>query len=396
MAREQALALELEISRVGQSGTTSHYPCAPLHKTLLSPKPSHPHRRARGRPQAPRLRGSFTGFPGRGSARSMGNPCATGGNSVLLETQEPAFKWKIQGFSAQLLRGAISSCSARFDCCGYKWYLGLTPSHKAVRAGPPQVAVCLGLARTSWMPGYFISAVFELSIYNHSNGTYCGRKASYVFHVKNWQSDRKCLIPLAELLNSCEFLVDDSCVFGVKILDEKVHSLKMKPTPVVLQNKPITTQNLFLHKEGFIEGTYTWNMTDFLDLALKPSVLSPGFEVGGYKWHIKMYPRGDEGSTRSMSLYLYLHSPDELPRESGRMIELTLTILNQIYAGECYNYKLQHRFVFAGTTRCGWPNFIPRKTLKSKSRGYLVGSNCIVKADISIIGLSSEASAGMA
>ncbi|XP_071685494.1 MATH domain and coiled-coil domain-containing protein At3g58370-like [Lolium perenne] len=244
------------------------------------------------------------------------------------------------------------------------------------------------------MSGYFISAVFELSIYNHSNGTSCGRKASYVFHVKNLQSDRKCLIPLAELLNSCEFLVDDSCVFGVKILDAKVHSLKMKPSPVVLQNKPITTQNLFLHKEAFIEGTYTWNMTDFLDLALKPSVLSPGFEVGGYKWHIKMYPRGNEVSTRSMSLYLYLQ--DELPRESGPMIELTLTILNQIYVGECYNYKLQGRFVFASMTSYGWSNFIPHKTLKSKSGGYLVGSNCIVKADISIIGLSSEASAGMA
>jgi hypothetical protein len=55
--------------------------------------------------------------------------------------------------------------------------------------------------------------------------------------------------------------------------------------------------------------------------------------------HIKMYPRGNEVSTRSMSLYLYLQ--DELPRESGPMIELTLTILNQIYVGECYNYKLQ-------------------------------------------------------
>jgi hypothetical protein len=107
------------------------------------------------------------------------------------------------------------------------------------------------------------------------------------------------------------------------------------------------------------------------------------------------------------------------------MIELTLTIVNQFHKGERYNYKHQGlplhdclsilleptsilqlillyyvviagRFVFAGTNGWGWPNFIPRGTLKSKSGGYLVGSNCIVKADISIIGLSSETSADKA
>jgi hypothetical protein len=105
-------------------------------------------------------------------------------------------------------------------------------------------------------------------------------------------SDRKCLIPLAELQNSSEFLVGGSCVFGVKILNATVCSPKMKPTPLGLQNKTTTTQNLFLQKEGFIKGTYTWSMTDFLDLALKPSVLSPVFQVGGYKWYASFYVAG--------------------------------------------------------------------------------------------------------
>ena len=119
--------------------------------------------------------------------------------------------------------------------------------------------------------------------------TPCIWAASYVFHVKNIQSDRKCLIPLAQLLNSCEFLVEDSCVFGVKILNAKVHSPIVKPAPIVLHNKPITTQNLFLQKERFIKGTYTWSMTNFLELALKPSVLSPVFQIGGYKWYALFY-----------------------------------------------------------------------------------------------------------
>jgi hypothetical protein len=50
-------------------------------------------------------------------------PCVQIADSVLLETHEPDFKWKIHGFSAHLLKGAISSYSSWFDCCGYKWYV---------------------------------------------------------------------------------------------------------------------------------------------------------------------------------------------------------------------------------------------------------------------------------
>jgi hypothetical protein len=61
-----------------------------------------------------------------------------------------------------------------------------------------------------------------------------------------------------------------------------------------------------------------------------------------------------------------------------------------------YLVAIAGRLVFVGMNVWGWPNFIPRKTLKSKSGGYLVGSNCIVKADISIIGSSSESLASVA
>jgi hypothetical protein len=42
-----------------------------------------------------------------------------------------------------------------------------------------------------------------------------------------------------------------------------------------------------------------------------------------------MYPLGDQYINSSLSLYLYLHDPSELPPECGMMIELTLSILDQ-------------------------------------------------------------------
>jgi hypothetical protein len=38
----------------------------------------------------------------------------------------------------------------------------------------------------------------------------------------------------------------------------------------------------------------------------------------------------------------------------------------------------------------GWSNFIRLKTFKDPSRGYLLGSNCVLKADITIIGSSND------
>jgi hypothetical protein len=91
------------------------------------------------------------------------------------------------------------------------------------------------------------------------------------------------LIPLEELLKSSAFLVDDSCVFGVEILKIDVSSPEMKS--VAVQKKATTVQNLFVQKKGFIKGTYTWTMNNFLELDSQHFVRSPTFEVGGHKWY---------------------------------------------------------------------------------------------------------------
>ncbi|TVU30378.1 hypothetical protein EJB05_21994, partial [Eragrostis curvula] len=204
------------------------------------------------------------------------------------------------------------------------------------------------------------------------------------FNVKKTHSEKLCMIPLEELLkSSSDFLIDDSCVFGVRILKAALSSPEKKP--VVVSKKPITEQKLFLQKKELIKGAYTWTMDNYLDL--KHPVVSSAFEIGGHKWYINMHPLGDQYSTKSLSLYLHLHDPSKLPSESGMMIEVTLSIVDQEH--EKHNIQ-QGRFTFAGKNGWGWSNFIPLKTLNDPSKGYLVGSKCIVKADITIIGSSNN------
>ncbi|TVU20462.1 hypothetical protein EJB05_36670, partial [Eragrostis curvula] len=203
---------------------------------------------------------------------------------------------------------------------------------------------------------------------------------SYNFHAKKTRSRRKCLIPLEELLKFCEFLVDDSCAFSVRILKVDVSSPEKKPG--VFPDKSITAvQNLFLKNKEFIDGTYTWSLKKITwtlkeILELKHRALSPVFTVGGHKWRIQIYPLGDRSSTRSVSLYLQMLEldPKELSAESRMMIELTLSILDQKHG---QNYSLTGRFVFGRNVCWGWRKFVPQETLMDRRKAILWGRSAL-------------------
>uniref|UniRef100_A0ACD5U687 Uncharacterized protein n=2 Tax=Avena sativa TaxID=4498 RepID=A0ACD5U687_AVESA len=304
--------------------------------------------------------------------------------ALLGKTHVPDFEWKIHDFPALLDTKATSATTAPFDCSGFKWCLQLSPMHKKNGDETPYVALALMLWPYMLEEDHMVHAVFEFSIYNHSNRMYCGCKADYNFYLKNNYSKKKCLIPLQELLKSSAFLVDDSCVFGVEILKIDVSSPEKKA--VVVQHKATTVQNLFVQKKGFVEGTYTWTVNNFLELEVKQCVHSPSFEVGGHKWCIVMYPRGDKCSTDCLSLFVYLDARNDQPLEFKNVVKMTLCIQDQ------KNGK--HVTITSGLVEYanawGWPNFIPLKKFKDPSGGYLVESNCIVKVDLTIVGSSND------
>ncbi|CAM0958244.1 unnamed protein product [Alopecurus aequalis] len=303
--------------------------------------------------------------------------------ALLGKSHVPDLEWKIHDFSAIVERKATSTCGT-FDCYGYKWYMEVSPMHKKIVGGTPYVALRLMLWPYMLEKGHTVHAVFEFSVYNHSNRMYCGCKANYSFELKHYYSKKKCLIPLQELRKSSAFLVDDSCVFGVKILKIDVTSPEKKA--VVVQQKATTVRNLFVQKKGFVKGTYTWNVNNFLELELKDFIRSPTFEVGGHKWYITMYPRGDKCSTNCLSMFLFLDASNELPLESRNVVEMTLSIEDQ-KNGKSFT---RTSGLAAFGSAWGWTDFVPLKKFKDLSRGYLTELNFIVKADITIVGSSND------
>ncbi|KAF6997317.1 hypothetical protein CFC21_013552 [Triticum aestivum] len=327
---------------------------------------------------------NFTCRP-RGRGGAMGNSGSTA-PAPLGKTHVPDLEWKVHDFSALVETKAISALSPPFHCSGYKWFLQVNPKHKQDDKGNQYVALSLGISPVCLELGHTVHAEFELSIFKHSKGMYCGSKANYNFDVKNTYSNKECLIPLEELLKSSTFLVDDSCVFGAKILKIDVSSPEKKV--VVVQKKATTVQNLFVQKKGFIKGTYTWTMDNFLELDSQRPVRSPTFEVGGQKWYIGMHPRGNRSSTDCLTLGLYLDSSDELFIESRKVVQISLSILDQ--KNGKYFTKTTGLLVY--TCPEGWvlSNFLPLKELNDMSRGYLIESKCVLKADLTIFGSSID------
>jgi hypothetical protein len=168
----------------------------------------------------------------------------------MAETHDPTFKWKIYGFSSLLVKGTMPVYSGCFpcNCSGYSWYLQLNPMLKQSGASIPYIALSLYLSPSNFKKGYIISAVFKISMFNHSNGAYFGCQARYRFKFRKTNSGLVWLIPLEELLKSSDFLVDDCCVFGVRMIKADVSS--PEKAPVVVPEKSITTvRNLFLQKK---------------------------------------------------------------------------------------------------------------------------------------------------
>ncbi|KAM0847033.1 hypothetical protein ACQ4PT_055282 [Festuca glaucescens] len=99
-----------------------------------------------------------------------------------------------------------------------------------------------------------------------------------------------------------------------------------------------------------------------------------------------MFPRGDQFSTDSLSLYLYLDDSKKLRLESEKVAVMTLSILDQKNG----KHWTGNAGLWVCTCAWGWSDFLGLKELKDPSGGYLVGSNCVIKADITIVGSSTD------
>ncbi|XVE68547.1 hypothetical protein DITRI_Ditri09bG0076600 [Diplodiscus trichospermus] len=127
-------------------------------------------------------------------------------------------------------------------------------------------------------------------------------------------------------------------------------------------------------------GRFTWTIENFSRLNTK-KLYSDIFTVGGYKWRILVFPKGN--NVDHLSMYLDVADSATLPYGWSRYAQFTLAVCNQIHNKYTVRKETQHQFN-ARESDWGFTSFMPLGELYDPSRGFLVNDTCVVEADVAV------------
>ncbi|XP_034224980.1 ubiquitin carboxyl-terminal hydrolase 12 isoform X5 [Prunus dulcis] len=125
---------------------------------------------------------------------------------------------------------------------------------------------------------------------------------------------------------------------------------------------------------------FTWTIENFARLNTKKHY-SDMFIVGGYKWRILIFPKGN--NVDYLSMYLDVADSGTLPYGWSRYAHFSLAVVNQIHNKYSIRKDTQHQFN-ARESDWGFTSFMPLGDLYDPSRGYLVNDTVVVEAEVAV------------
>uniref|UniRef100_A0A2P2MFP2 ubiquitinyl hydrolase 1 n=1 Tax=Rhizophora mucronata TaxID=61149 RepID=A0A2P2MFP2_RHIMU len=125
---------------------------------------------------------------------------------------------------------------------------------------------------------------------------------------------------------------------------------------------------------------FTWTIDNFSRLNTK-KLYSDIFVVGGYKWRVLIFPKGN--NVDHLSMYLDVADSATLPYGWSRFAQFSLSVVNQIHQKYSIRKETQHQFN-ARESDWGFTSYMPLGELYDPTRGYLVNDTCIVEADVAV------------
>ncbi|KAJ8446165.1 hypothetical protein Cgig2_015936 [Carnegiea gigantea] len=152
-----------------------------------------------------------------------------------------------------------------------------------------------------------------------------------------------------------------------------------QPMEVVAQAEPPNTAEN-QSAEDPQTSRFTWKIENFSRLNVK-KLYSDVFVVGGYKWRILIFPKGN--NVDYLSMYLDVADSASLPYGWSRYAQFSLAVVNQIHNKYSVRKDTQHQFN-ARESDWGFTSFMPLSELYDPSRGYLVNDTVVVEAEVAV------------
>ncbi|XP_031383026.1 MATH domain and coiled-coil domain-containing protein At3g44800-like [Punica granatum] len=127
-------------------------------------------------------------------------------------------------------------------------------------------------------------------------------------------------------------------------------------------------------------GSYTWRI-NYFSLMTQKKYYSDVFTVGGCRWRILIFPKGNN----SDYFAIYLDVPDSATLPSGwaREVFMTFTMVNQHDQSRSTKKDTRHRFN-AREVDWGFALYKPLTELRDRTKGFLINDAVIVKAEVEV------------
>ncbi|PWZ45490.1 Ubiquitin carboxyl-terminal hydrolase 12 [Zea mays] len=125
---------------------------------------------------------------------------------------------------------------------------------------------------------------------------------------------------------------------------------------------------------------FTWTIESFSRLNTKKHY-SDAFVVGGYKWRVLIFPKGN--NVDHLSLYLDVADSGSLPYGWSRYAQFSLAVVNQVHPKYTIRKDTQHQFN-ARESDWGFTSFMPLSDLYDPNRGYLVNDTVVIEAEVAV------------
>lgn len=125
---------------------------------------------------------------------------------------------------------------------------------------------------------------------------------------------------------------------------------------------------------------FTWTIENFSRLNTKKHY-SDAFVVGGYKWRILIFPKGN--NVDYLSMYLDVVDSSNLPYGWSRYAAFSLLVVNQAHHKYSIRKETQHQFN-ARESDWGFTSFMPLSDVYDPSRGYLVNDTLVIEAEVAV------------
>ncbi|KAE9447959.1 hypothetical protein C3L33_20142, partial [Rhododendron williamsianum] len=126
---------------------------------------------------------------------------------------------------------------------------------------------------------------------------------------------------------------------------------------------------------------FTWTIENFTRLNTK-KLYSEIFLVGGYKWRVLMFPKGN--AVEHLSMYLDVADSATLPHGWSRHAQFSLAVVDQRINKFSVRRDTVHKFS-AGVSDWGFTSFLPLVELNDPVRGFLVNDTVILEIAVTIL-----------